>query len=97
MTYIVNLSIRWHTSSRKMPLLLQVSGEQADTQSRPQVRREMLPIHCHDWTCLLIFTLECTSPAKRLPPKTANEKKFLSNKSLTFVLTKNQSDYSMVL
>ena len=38
-----------------------------------------------------------SSRAKRLPPKTVNEKKFLSTQSLTFVLTKNLSDYSMIL
>ena len=75
---------------------------------RPQVSRQMLrvgfkwcmailPIHCHPWTCLSIVTLACTSPTKWIPWKTANEKKFLSTQSLTFVLTKNQSDYSMVL
>ena len=63
-------------SSRKTRLQPQVSREQADAQSRPQVNREILPIHCHTWTCLSIFTLECTSPAKRFRPKTANEKKF---------------------
>ena len=64
---------------------------------RPQMSRQMqvghdyslsrldMPIHCH------------ASPAKRFPPKTVNEKKFLSIQSQTFILTKNQSDYSMVL
>ena len=49
--------------------------------------REMLPVHCHAWTCLSIVTLECTSPAKRFPPKTVNEKKFISNQSLIFILS----------
>ena len=84
-------------NSRKIPVLPQASSKQADDQSRPQVSREMLPIHCHARTCLFNATLECTSPAKRFPPKTVNEKKFLSTKSLTFILTKNQSDYRMVL
>ena len=84
-------------SGRKMPVQPQASSEQADAQSRSQVRREMLPIHCHTWTCLSIVTLECTSPAKRFPPKTVNEKKFLSTQLLTFTLTENQSGYSMVL
>ena len=83
--------------SKETRLRDQASSEQADAQSRPQVSREMLPVHCHAWTCLSIITLECTSPAKRFPPKTVNEKGFLSTQSLTFVLTKNQSDYSMVL
>ena len=72
------------------------SSEQADAQSRPQVKRQMLPIHCHAWTCLSIVKLECISFAKRLPLKTVNENKFFSSESLTFILTKNQSDYSMV-
>ena len=80
-----------------MPFLPQASSEQAEAQSRPQVSRQMPPIHCHDWTCLSIVTLERTSPAKRFPPKTVNENKFLSTQSLTFILTKNQSDYSMIL
>ena len=49
------------------------------------------------WTCLSIVTLECTSPAKRFPPKTVNEKKFHPTQSLTFILAKKQSDYYMVL
>ena len=49
------------------------------------------------WTCLFIVTLECTTPTKRVPLKTVNEKKFLSTKPLTFILTKNQSDYSEAL
>ena len=61
-----------------MRLLSQASNKQADAQSRPQVSREMLPIHCHAWTCLSIVAFECTSPAKRFPPKTVNENKFLS-------------------
>ena len=80
-----------------MRLQFQGSSEQADTQSRPQMSREMLPAHYHAWTCLFIVTLECTSPAKIFPTKTVNEQKFLSTQSLTFILTKNQSDYSMVL
>ena len=56
-----------------------------------------IPIHCHAWTYLSIVTLKCTSSAKRFPPKIVNEKKFLSIESLTFILTKNQSDYSMIL
>ena len=39
---------------------------------------EMLPIHCRAWACLSNATLECTSLAKRFPPKTVNAKKFLS-------------------
>ena len=77
-------------SSSKMRVLLQTSSKQADNQSRPQVSREMLLIHCQAWTCPFIVTLECTSPAKRLLSKTANEKKFLSTKSLTFTLPENQ-------
>ena len=41
----------------------------------------MLPIHFHDRTCLSTATLECMSP-KRFPPKTANEKKFLSTQQI---------------
>ena len=68
-------------SSRKTRLQPQVLREQADVQSRPQVNREMLPIHFNAWSSLSIFTLEWTSPAKRFPPKTANEKNsFISNK-----------------
>ena len=74
-----------------MPVRLQASSEQADAQSRPQVSREMLPIHCHVGACLSIVTLECTYPAKRFPPKTINEKKFPSAQSLTLILTENQS------
>ena len=33
--------------------------------------------------CLSIAMRDCTSPAKRLPPKTVNEKKFLSIESST--------------
>ena len=84
-------------SSRKLRISLQASSEQADDQSRLQVNRKILPIYFHVWICLSIVTLECTSPAKRFPPKTINEKKFLSTQSLTFILTENQSDYSMVL
>ena len=45
-------SATWVRSSRKMRLRPQVSSEQVDDQSRPQVSREMLPvlemsIHCH--------------------------------------------------
>ena len=65
-------------SSRKMPFRSQVSSGEADAQCRPQVSRQMLSIHCHDWTCLFIAILECTWPAKRFPPKTVNEKKFFS-------------------
>ena len=50
-------------SSRKVRLLLQVSSEQVDAQGRPQVSWEMLPIHCHAWTCLSIVTLEYKSSA----------------------------------
>ena len=60
---------------------LQASSEKADASS----------------TCFSIVTLECTSPAKRFPPKTVNEQKFLSPQSLTFILTKNQSSYRIVL
>ena len=67
-----------------------------DTQSRSQVSRKMLPVHCHAWTCISVVTLECTSPAKRFPPKTVNEKKFLSTQSLIFILSQNQSDFSIV-
>ena len=77
-------------SSRKPRILPQASSEQADAQSRPQVSRQMLPIHFHSWTCLSIVMLESTSCAKRFPPKTLNEKKFLSTQSLTFILTENQ-------
>ena len=71
---------------------------------RPQVSRQMSGVglkwvrrYCLSWTCLSIVMLERTSPAKRFPPKTVYEKEFLSTQSLTFALTKNQSDYSMVL
>ena len=57
---------------------------------RPQVSREMLPVHCHAWTYLSIVTLECTSPAKRFLPKTVNEKKVLTTQSLAFILIENQ-------
>ena len=81
---------------KKLNLGIRVKGKQ-DYSCRPQVSREMLPVHCQASTCLSNATLECTSPAKRLPPKTVNEKKFLSIQSLTFILSKNQSDHSMVL
>ena len=58
--------------SREMPFLRQTSSEQADAQSRPQVRREMLSVHWEAWTWLCIVTLECKSLVKRFPPKTAN-------------------------
>ena len=58
-------------SSRKTRLSPQTSIEQADAQSRPQVSKEMLPVHWQDWTCLSNATLECTSPAKRIPLKAA--------------------------
>ena len=77
-------------SSRKILLPRQASSEQADVQSRPEVSREMLRIHCHAWTCLSIVMLECSSSAKRFLSKTVNEKKFLSSQSLTFILTDNQ-------
>ena len=64
--------------SKETPLRSQTSSEQADAQSRTQVSREMLPVHCHAWKFLSIVTLECTSPAERFPPKIVNEKKFLS-------------------
>ena len=74
-------------SSKKRRIRAQASREQADAQSRPQVSREMLPIHCHAWTCLSIIMLECTSPAKWFPPKTEKKRKempkrnsFLPNK-----------------
>ena len=50
----------------------------------------MLPVHCQAWSCLSIVPLECTSPTKRFPPKTANEKKLLPTQSLTCILTDNQ-------
>ena len=53
----------------------QASSEQANAQSRRQVSREMLLVHWQAWACLSIVTLECTSPAKRFPPKSVNEKK----------------------
>ena len=59
-------------SSRKTRVQLQASSEQADDQIRPQVSKEILPIHCHAWTWLSIVTLECTSPTKRFLPKTVN-------------------------
>ena len=65
-----------------MQFLPQASSEEADVQSKPQVSREMLPIHCRARTCLSNATLECTSPAKRFPLKTVNEKKFLSTKQI---------------
>ena len=34
--------------------------------------------------------LDCILPAKKFPPKTANEKKYLSTQSLIFILTKNK-------
>ena len=57
---------------------------------RPQLSRQMLPIHCHAWSCLSNAMLECISPTNRFPPKTVNEKKFLSTESLTFILTEKQ-------
>ena len=39
----------------------------------------MLPVNCHAWTCLSIVMLECTSRAKRFPPKAARIS-FLPNK-----------------
>ena len=83
-------------STRKVRLRAQASSEQADDQRRPRASREMLPIPCHAQTCLSTVTPECTSHAKRFSPKTANEKKFLYTKSLTFILTKNQSGNSTV-
>ena len=56
-----------------MLFLGQASSEQADVQSKLQVSREMLLIHCRARTCLSNATLECTSPAKRFPLKTVNE------------------------
>ena len=41
--------------------------------------------------------LECTSPAKRFPPKTVNEKEFLSTQSLTFVLTRTNEHYNKIV
>ena len=70
-------------SSRKTPLSLQDPRKQADAQSRSQVSRQMLPIHCHAWTCLFIVTFECTSPTKRFPPKTAKWKEIPSNPTNT--------------
>ena len=83
--------------SKETRLLLQASSEQADTESRPQLSREILPIHCQAWTCPYIVMLNYTSPAKRFLPKIVNEKKYLPTQLLTFILTKKQSDYSMVL
>ena len=69
----------------------QISNEQVDAQSIPQVSKEMLPVHCQAWTCLSSTTHECTSPAKRFPLKTVNEKNyFLYTQSMTFILTENQ-------
>ena len=78
-----------YSSSRKISLPPQASSEQADAQSRPQVSREMLPVHCHAWTCLSTVTLECALPAKRFPPQTVNEKEY-PTQSLSFILTENQ-------
>ena len=89
--------LHYIASNRKVKLSSQASSEQADTQSKPQVSIQMLSINFHAWAYLSIVMLECTLPAKRFPPKTVNEKKFLSTQSLIFILTKNQSDYSMVL
>ena len=82
-------------SSRKTRLRRQASNEQADAQSMSQVSREMLPIHCHGCSCLSNAMVEYTSPVKRFPPKTANEKKLLSTESLTFTLTKIEPDYRL--
>ena len=71
-----------NVSNRKTRVRNQASSEQSDAQSRPQVSREMLTIHCHAWTCLTIVTLECMSPAKRFPLKTVNEKKLLSTQQI---------------
>ena len=73
-----------------MGLQAQASSDQVYAQSKPQVSRQMLPIHCHAGTCWSIVTLECALPAKRSPPKTVNEKKSHSTQSLTFTLTENQ-------
>ena len=85
-------------SNRKVGLRPQVSSEHADAHSRPQVSREMLPVHCHAWTCLSIVALECTSPVKRFPPKTANEKNFFSTqqiqKNWTALLQRRQKQTS---
>ena len=75
MSYVLQLTAALR--SRKTRVSGQASSEQANGQSKLQVSREMLPIHCHDSTCLSNATLECTSPAKRFFPKTVNEKKFL--------------------
>ena len=69
-------------SSRKTRVQGQASSEQADAQGKPQVCREMLPIHCRTRTCLSNATLECTSPAKRFSLTTVNEKKFLSTQQI---------------
>ena len=85
-------------SNRKVGLRPQVSSEHAVAHSRPQVSREMLPVHCHAWTCLSIIALECTSPVRRFPPKTANEKNFFSTqqiqKNWTALLQRRQKQTS---
>ena len=59
-------------NSRKTRLSPQASSEHADAQSRPQVSREMLPVHWQARIYLSNAIFECTSFVKRLPPKTAN-------------------------
>ena len=51
--------------SRKTRIRVQTSKERADSQSRLQVIREMLPIHYHAWTWLSIVTLECIQDSCR--------------------------------
>ena len=67
---------------KKTGLRFQASGEQADAYSKPQVSREMLPIHGHAWTCLSSAMFQCASPAKKFSPKIANEKNFLSTQQI---------------
>ena len=64
---------------------------------RLQVSRQMSRVslkwvgRCYlSWKCLSNSTLECESPAKSFPPKTVNEKRFLSTQSLTFILSESQ-------
>ena len=87
----------YECSRRKIGLQRQASSEHADAQSRHQVSREMLLVHWQAWICLSIVTHEYTLTTKRFPPKTVNEKKFLSSQSVTFVFTKNQPDYWHIL
>ena len=106
------LSIFCYDSELKLLhlLLVEVVGKWRFLATRPQVSRQ-IPRVDFKWVGRYLLStvtlghpypfsrlsIQCTSPAKRSPPKTVNEKKFLSTQSLTFISAWKQSDYSMVL